>query len=203
MIVRNHSGDVEINVILIAKTTDTPERVILDFNKGNYRRLLRLSDIDMTDDEKKCLIGFHAFTGSDYTSTFFRKGKAICWEVLHNNSKSLQTFVTLGDEWMPLESLMNSLEKFVCYLFGSRRLKKINLLRFHLFQKSYKQKEEITDLALLPPCQETLRLHCLRSCYVAKIRKSADICSLGAPPVQNHGWDENADILWTEKSFPK
>ena len=76
------------------------------------------------------------------------------------------------------------------------------MLRFHLFQKSYKQKEEITDLALLPPCQETLRLHCLRSCYIAKIWKSADICSLEAPPVQNHGWDENADILWTGKSFP-
>ena len=35
-----------------------------------------------------------------------------------------------------------------------------------------------------------------------KIWKSADICSLETPPVQNHGWDENADILWTEKSFP-
>ena len=176
--------------------------MILDFNKGKYQKLWRLSDIDMTDDEKKCLIGFHAFMGSDYTSAFFRKSKAICWKVLRNNSKFLQTFVTLGDQWMPSESLMNSLEEFVCYLFGSRRLKKINLLRFHLFQKSYKQKEEITDLALLPPCQETLRLHCLRSCYVAKIWKSADICSLEVPPVQNHGWDENADILWTEKSFP-
>ena len=53
VIVRNHSGDVDINVILIAKTIDTPERVILDFNKGKYRKLLRLSDIDMTDDEIK------------------------------------------------------------------------------------------------------------------------------------------------------
>ena len=128
VIVRNHSGDVDINVILIAKTIDTPERVILDFNKGKYRKLLWLSDIDMTDDEKKCLIGFHAFTGSDYTSAFFRKGKAICWKVLRSNSKFLQTFVTLGDEWMPSESLMNSLEEFVCYLFGSLHLKKINLL---------------------------------------------------------------------------
>ena len=108
VIVRNHSGDVDINVILITKTIDTPERVILDFNKGKHRKLLRLSDIDLIDDEKKCLIGFHAFTGSDYTSAFFRKGKAICWKVLRNNSKFLQTFVTLGDEWMPSESLMNS-----------------------------------------------------------------------------------------------
>ena len=128
VIVRNHSGDVDINVILTAKTIDTPERVILDFNKGKYRKLLRLSDIDMTDGGKKCLIGLHAFTGSDYTSAFCHKGKAIYWKVLRNNSRFLQTFVTLGDEWMPSESLMNSLEEFVCYLFGSRRLKKINLL---------------------------------------------------------------------------
>ena len=59
VIVRNHSGDVDINVILISKTTDTPERVILDFNKNRYQKLLRLSDIDMTDDEKKRLIGLH------------------------------------------------------------------------------------------------------------------------------------------------
>ena len=75
VIVRNHSEDVDINVILIAKTIDTPERVILDFNKGKYRKLLGLSDIDMTDHEKKCLIGFHAFTGSNYTSAFFTKVK--------------------------------------------------------------------------------------------------------------------------------
>ena len=39
VIVRNYSGDVDINVFLIAKTTDTPERVILDFNKLKYRKL--------------------------------------------------------------------------------------------------------------------------------------------------------------------
>ena len=34
-----------------------------------------------------------------------------------------------------------------------------------------------------------------------KNMKSADMCSLEGPPAQNHGWDENADILWTEKPF--
>ena len=76
MIVRNHSADVDINVILIANTTDTTEMVILDFNKGKCRKLLRLSEIDLTDDEEKCLIRFHAFTGSDYTSAFFAKSRS-------------------------------------------------------------------------------------------------------------------------------
>ena len=105
VIVRNNSGDLDINVIPIAKTTDTPERVILDFNKSKVRKVTAV--IDMADDEKKCLIGFHASKGSDYTSAFFRKGKAICWKVLHKNSKFFQTFVMLGDEWIPSESLMN------------------------------------------------------------------------------------------------
>ena len=140
VIVRNHSGDVDINVILKVKTTDTPEKVILDFNKS---KLLWLSDIDMTDDEKKCLIGFHAFMLSWEAIThlhFFAKAKPFVgkfYVTIQSFCKFLLRVVMSA--WMPSESLMNSLEEFVCYmyLFGSHRLKKINLLRIYLFQKSY------------------------------------------------------------------
>ena len=51
--VRSHSGDVDINVILISKILDNSERVILDFNKGKHSKVLRLADVEMTDDEEK------------------------------------------------------------------------------------------------------------------------------------------------------
>ena len=35
VIVRNHSGDVDINAMLIAKVIPEPSRVILDIHKGN------------------------------------------------------------------------------------------------------------------------------------------------------------------------
>ena len=45
-------------------------------------------------------------------------------------------------------------------------------------------------------------MHCLRCSYVAKIWKTSDVCRVHAPPVQDHGWTEDNDILWAENAFP-
>ncbi len=77
VIVRNHSGDIDINVLLISGLLDISSRVIVDSNKGKHREVFRHSDVGLNRDEKAALIGFHAFTGNDYTSAF--SGKAnIC-----------------------------------------------------------------------------------------------------------------------------
>ena len=78
VIVRNYSGDVDITIIMLSLIIDHSEKLILDSNKGKDRKLLRLSDVDMSIQEKRSLIGFHAFTGNDYVSAFFKKGKMAC-----------------------------------------------------------------------------------------------------------------------------
>ena len=97
---------------------------------------------------------------------------------------------------------MRSLEEFVCLLYGSRRVKKFNDLRHQLFQKTYQQKNKIIDLSLLPPCQQTLRLHSLRCNFVVKIRENSDVCTSQEPPITNHGWTGEREIQWIEKAFP-
>ncbi len=52
VIVRNHSGDVDINVLLISKLLEFSSRVIVDSNKGKHREIFRLSDVGLTGDEK-------------------------------------------------------------------------------------------------------------------------------------------------------
>ena len=64
MIVRNHSGDVDI-AILVAKVIPDSSRVILDIHKGKHRKAIKLSDVSLTNDDKAALIGFHSFTGND------------------------------------------------------------------------------------------------------------------------------------------
>ena len=97
---------------------------------------------------------------------------------------------------------MRSLEKFVCLLYGSRRVKKVDDLRHQLFQKTYQQKNKIIDLSLLPPYQQTLRLHSLRCNFVAKIWKNSDVCTLQEPQITNHGWTLEREIQWIDKAFP-
>ena len=73
VIVRSPSGDVDITVIMISKLLNNADRVFLDYGTGIHRKEMWLSDVDMPESEKKCLIGFYAFTGNDYISSFFPK----------------------------------------------------------------------------------------------------------------------------------
>ena len=65
VIVRNHSGDVDVNAILVANVIPDSSRVILDIHKGKHRKAIKLSDVSLTNDDKAALIGFHSFTGND------------------------------------------------------------------------------------------------------------------------------------------
>ena len=120
VIVRNYSGDVDITVIMLSLIVNQCERVILDFNKGKDRKAVRLSDVDMSTEEKAALIGFHAFTGNDYVSAFFKKGKGAFWKILLNNLRFWRVFAEVGRDWLPSDNLIQLLEEFVCLLFGSR-----------------------------------------------------------------------------------
>lgn len=70
VLIRSPSADIDILVILLSKIKVT-NKVYLDFGVGLYRKVVCLGDIEMDENKKKSLIGFHAFTGNDYVSSFF------------------------------------------------------------------------------------------------------------------------------------
>ena len=45
----------------------------------------KLSDFEIDVECKSALLGLHAFTGNDYVSSLFRKGKEKCWKVMRKN----------------------------------------------------------------------------------------------------------------------
>ena len=201
VIVRNYSGDVDITVIMLSLIIDHCERVILGLNKGKDRKVVRLSDVDMSTEEKAVLIGFHAFTGNDYVSAFFKKGKGACWKILLNNLRFWRVFAKVGRDWLPSDHLIQLLEEFVCLLFGSRRLKSINEVRFHLFKRKYESQCKIIDLSLLPPYKKSLQLHIRRACYVAKIWRLSQTPKFELPSIENHGWTKDYEVKWIETAF--
>ena len=74
MISRCHSGDFDSNIFLTSLIIDSADTVFLDINTGkSNRKILGLSDEELSTEEKKALTGFHAFTGNDYVSSFFGK----------------------------------------------------------------------------------------------------------------------------------
>ena len=105
-IIRYHSGDVDLNVLLTSLIIDSAE-------------------------EKKALIGFHAFTGNDYVSSFFGKVKLKCWKVLKSDPQFMNAFMLLGSAWEFDDETFKTLEKYV----GKKRDVSVNEARYKVFLK--------------------------------------------------------------------
>ena len=99
IIVRSPSGDVDINILFIAIFQENTDNIWLDYGTGEQRKVLPLSKIVMDNEKKYALIGFHALTGNDYVSSFFRRGKEMCWTLLEKHKKFVTMFSELGNSW--------------------------------------------------------------------------------------------------------
>ena len=201
VVVRSPSSDIDILVILL-NIVEEQSQVYLDFGVGLNRKGLFLSDIEMEDGLKKCLIGFHAFTGNDYVSSFFRKGKSECWKVVQKNNRFVNTFSLLWQVWELDEQIFVSLEEYVCHLYGYRQ-KNVNDVRKRLFDKKYVRQGKAIDISLLPPCQSSLRLHILRSNIIAKIWKSSGERSINLPDLSTFGWKREPDYRLATTSISR
>lgn len=154
----------------------------------------------MSADLRQALIGFHALTGNDYVSSFFRKGKETCWEVMKDDNLAVEAFTQLGQNWDLTDDVKKVLERFVCKLYGSKK-SFVNDARFQLFERKQK-KGVIVDLSLLPPCQSALELHFERANYVARVWKLAGTAMVNPPHPAGRGWDVDGDIEWIVQMFP-
>ena len=113
VLVRSPSGDIDINVLFINMFQEESERIYIDFGTGKSRKILKLSSIDMSDELKSALLGFHAFTGNDYVSSIFGKSNKICWKAVTKSSKYAQMFNRLGETVNLDENSIMLLEEFV------------------------------------------------------------------------------------------
>ena len=85
IIVRSSSGGIDIIIIAIS-LIDTSKRVLVDYGNGKNRKGVWLNSIDFDDNIRAALIGFRAFTGNDYVSSFFKRGKQSCFKVMNSVS---------------------------------------------------------------------------------------------------------------------
>ena len=85
-----------------------------------------MTDVNVNDEELKALIGFHAMTGCDYVSSFFRKEKPTRWEKMIKKTRFTRAMAHLGDNVDISEEIYDDLEAYVCPLYGSKGVTNIN-----------------------------------------------------------------------------
>ena len=124
------------------------------------------------------ILGFHALTGSDITSSFPEFGKRSCWKMFIQHPLLLDRVGRDG----PFEPV----EEFICYLYMALDVKGgVDKARADIVRKGKK------ELNHLPPTSDALQLHALRANYQSKLWLHADkqcIKLFAGSPESSGGW---------------
>ena len=195
VVLRSSSGDTDIVVLAVSLISSSQDQVFIDY-------AIKLSNVNMATDLKQALTGFHAFTGNDYVSSFFTKGKIASWEKMVKDEKYIQGFQEFGMSWKIMQEIFEVLEELVCKMYGLN-CASVNKVRGQMFTKRLKQGKRSPDLSLLPPCHSVLKYHMQRAVYVAKLWRSSYIPSIDAPQFTEFGWDSEGKPTWVDGIFPE
>ena len=207
-----HSPDTDVFILLLSYATDVGKPVVFETGSGSSRRLIDISYVASVLGEQcvKALPGFHAFTGCDSTSAFVRKGKKGPYKLMSASATFMDMFHKLGSDADRVDSdVYQTLEHFVCAMYGHSKFRSSSLVRSLLFQSRYQvalpkslsaASANGIDVSLLPPCPSTLWKHCLRANYQAFIWRHAHIAKPNLPPPDGCGWikdmDGNLQVDW-------
>jgi len=125
------------------------------------------------------MIAFHALTGSDSTSYLAGHSKKSCWNVFKENHDLLQG---LGDCTGLNEQMIANAVAFVCKLYDSQSVTtSVNQLRSNMFIKGL-------SIEKLPPTQDALSHHIMRSHYQASVWQQTCLQRPHLPPPETMGW---------------
>ena len=96
--IQSPSGDTNVFVIALG-TIAQRGRDLFDYGNGSNRKEIWLDQINPRADKRQALIRFHSFTGNNYVSAFFCKGKGVCWKMMVKNDLFVEIITELRDDW--------------------------------------------------------------------------------------------------------
>ena len=116
-VIRSASGDTYIYSCFICSIAiNFKEHVVIDHGSGQSRKCINLRSLQFSESKYSAMLGLHAFTGNDYLSSFFRKGKGRCWKLMQKYEEFEVCFTKLGSEPNLSEDLFESLEEYTALL---------------------------------------------------------------------------------------
>lgn len=207
------ASDTDIAVILIYHSTQLQATLWMDVGtvSKNNRRYINITRIANQLGPRLCssLPGFHAFTGCDYTSTFFRKGKVRPFELMSKMPDVQNAFAQIArDE--TTETSRATLQHFTASIYGAKAGTALNKHRYQKFENSYGPKMKGNnplaklkgiDASGIPPCESECNMHINRVAFVSKMWANADQLEIMQDPKERDGWqlvDGNYMPIWFE-----
>ena len=94
VILYSPSGDTDINVLATALLQNYKSRLFIEYSYWINNKGCWLKD----SASSSALLGLHTFTGNDFVTSFFKKGKLKRWKILQKFRKFENCFSQLGAE---------------------------------------------------------------------------------------------------------
>ncbi|XP_068212466.1 uncharacterized protein [Palaemon carinicauda] len=209
------ASDTDVLVILIGLIgNQRPEvrsmtTVIMDYETGNNRRYINVTDIvnaleERTPGLSRAMLGYNAFTGCDFTSAFYRKGKVKPLEIVEKDAtgRFLNLFINMCEKDGRVDIEVAS--EFVCKMYGQTKETDVDEARHSkLMQMTGKVDKnnplfinKRIDCALLPPSRPALEKQLQRAHFVTVVWSHTDQASpdQGLSPT-DYGWSTNGELL--------
>jgi hypothetical protein len=188
--------DTDVLLLLIYHSLPHPEVWMLSA-QGKNDKVYPVHQIiqRLHPDVRRNILGFHAITGCDTTSSFSGIGKRSCWKVYEKEPNLLSGVGRNGNQ--------DDVEEYVAKVYNSPSTSGgINAARVAIFQKGIKDTEN------LPPARDCLELHNARSNHQAKVWIHASSNEpLGCKPEECRGWKlgtNGLEIVWSRlEPIPK
>ena len=108
VMVRSPSGDIDIVTLLLYHAMSFDADMFIENGTGSQRKVLEINSCGLSDEQRSAIIGLHAFSGNDYLSSFFRKGKATCWK----KAGYVAAFSLLGSTYLVDTEVTQNIEKY-------------------------------------------------------------------------------------------
>ena len=212
------ASDTDIFTIMLRNIHNIQNKnntIFMQLGNGNSTRIVNVTKIhqQLGTSVAKAMPGLHSFTGCNFTPSFYRKGKTSSLKQIISVPEYQDAFMKLGDlDNLHSDDVFNVLDKFVCQLYGYKKMKKVDEVRHAMFKKSYNietntffDKIKKFDACCLPPCQVELKQQFLRAACVTNIWQNAFISNTIPKDPLQYGWqqetDEDGQVSFTFKWF--
>ena len=119
--------------------------------------------------------------------------------------RRVDVFCRLGENWSidTDDTVIATLEKYLCAIYGYPREKSVNAVRTKLFEKKYAKEGKFNDMSLLPPCNSVLILHIKQANFVAKMWESSLTKWLDPDGISENGCLPYGSTYWVDDIFPR
>ena len=141
------------------------------------------------------IIGFHSFTRCGTVSTFSGRVEAKPLKLMIKGLRYIEAFSMFDKEITLPDAMVNTLEVFVCHIYGWKG-NDVDNVRCRMYFKSGGK----ISCDALPPCNDALKLHSSRANYQTYIWRQSLVAQQKQLDRINHGWmhDDEEDCLTVE-----